>query len=146
PMAVSSPLFRTLPLAAHGLEWIEPPLALAHPFDDAPAAVLERDLERTAATLSPDGKAYRRLLGPIARSWHTLAKEILGPPIHFPSHPVALAGFGLHALRPASTLARSTFRGSRARALFAGLAAHTIVALDQPGTSAIGIALAAAGH
>jgi phytoene dehydrogenase-like protein len=50
----------------------------------------------------------------------------------------------MHAIQSASSLVRCVFRGPRARALFAGLAAHSIVALDQPGTSAIGLALAAA--
>jgi phytoene dehydrogenase-like protein len=146
PMAVSSPFFRSLPLTSYGLEWIQPPLALAHPFDDGQPAVLDRDFEGTAATLDPDGEAYQRLLEPMARDWDALAQEILGPALHFPSRPFALARFGLQALRPASNLARSAFRGPRARAFFGGLAAHSIVALDQPGTSAIGLVLAAAGH
>lgn len=146
PMALSSPLFCSLPFASHGLQWIHPDVPLAHPFDDAPPAVLDRSFDRTAATLDPDGEAYRRLLAPMARDWETLAPEILGPMLHIPSRPLPLARFGLQALRPASSLARSAFRGPRARALFAGLAAHSIVALDQPGTSAIGLALAAAGH
>lgn len=146
PMAVSSPFFRSLPLAGHGLQWIQPPLALAHPLDNAPPAVLERSIESTAATLEPDGEAYRRLLEPMTRDWGTLALEILGPMLRVPSRPLSMARFGLRALRPASHLARSAFRGPRARALFAGLAAHSIVALDQPGTSAIGLALATAGH
>ena len=145
PMAVSSPFLRSLPLADHGLQWIQPPLALAHPFDDAPPAVLDRNFDRTTATLDPDGEAYRRLIESMARNWDALAQEILGPAVHIPSRPLALARFGLQALRPASSLAKSAFRGSRARALFAGLAAHSIVALDQPGTSAIGLVLAA-GH
>src|SRR5215470_6644538 len=60
PMAVSSPFFRSLPLADHGLQWIQPPVPLAHPLDDAPPALLDRSLENTAATLSADGEAYRR--------------------------------------------------------------------------------------
>jgi phytoene dehydrogenase-like protein len=146
PMAVSSPLFRSLPLASHGLQWIHPDVPLAHPFDDAPPAVLDRSFAGTAATLDPDGAAYRRLLAPMAHDWEMLAPEILGPMLHLPSHPLSLARFGLQALRPASILARSAFRGPRARALFGGLAAHSIVALDQPATSAIGLALAVAGH
>src|SRR5476649_2847934 len=37
PMAVASPFFNSLPLAGHGLEWIEPPAELAHPLEDGPA-------------------------------------------------------------------------------------------------------------
>src|SRR5258708_3563448 len=107
PMAVSSPFFRSLPLTSPGLQWIQPPLALAHPSDDAPRAVLDGNFGGTAATLDPDGEAYRRLIEPMARDWDTLAQEILGPALHIPSHPLALARFGLQALRPASRLARS---------------------------------------
>src|SRR6184192_4688692 len=50
PLAMASPFFNTLPLAKHGLEWVQPPAALAHPFDDGTAAVLELTIERTCAT------------------------------------------------------------------------------------------------
>lgn len=146
PMAAASPFFRSLPLAAHGLEWIEPPLPLAHPFDDSPPAVLDREVEATGKTVYPDSAAYRRLVAPLARHWERLVPEILGPPMHIPSRPFTLAQFGMRALWPASGLARVAFRGSRARSLFAGLAAHSMVALDKPGTAAIGLVLAAAGH
>jgi phytoene dehydrogenase-like protein len=32
PLAAASPFFAALPLAEHGLRWIWPPAALAHPF------------------------------------------------------------------------------------------------------------------
>jgi phytoene dehydrogenase-like protein len=146
PMAAASPFFHSLSLAGHGLEWIHPPLPLAHPFDDSPPAVLDRSLEATGASVDPDAAAWRRLLGPSVAQWDRLLPEILAPILHFPSSPISLARFGLRALRPASSLARAAFRGSRARALFAGLAAHSIAPLDAPGTSAIGLVLAAAGH
>jgi phytoene dehydrogenase-like protein len=146
PMAVASPFFRSLPLATHGLEWIQPPLPLVHPFGDSPPAVLARDIDAAGATVSPDSSAYRRLLAPLVRHWDELVPEILAPMLHLPSHPISLARFGLRALWPAAGLGRAAFHGYRARALFAGLAAHSIVALEQPGTSAIGLVLAAAGH
>ncbi|MDQ6707575.1 MAG: NAD(P)/FAD-dependent oxidoreductase [Acidobacteriota bacterium] len=146
PMAAASPFFRSLPLAAHGLEWIQPPLPLVHPFDDAVPAVLDRDVEATGKTVHPDGFAYRRLLEPLVRHWDRLVPEILAPPLHLPSHPFTFAQFGMRALWPAASLSRAAFRGSRARSLFAGLAAHSIVALEKPATAAIGLVLAAAGH
>ncbi len=146
PMAAASPFFLSLPLAEHGLEWIQPPLPLTHPFDDSPPAVLARSLDATGASVVPDASAYRRLLGPFVAHWDRLVPEILGPILHVPSSPFTLARFGLQALRPASSLARSAFRGSRARGLFAGVAAHSIASLDKPGTSAIGLVLSAAGH
>ncbi len=146
PWAIASPLFRSLPLAAHGLEWIQPPLPLVHPLENLPPAILDRSVELTAASLDPDGAAYRRLMAPLVRHWDQLLPEILGPILHIPSRPVVLARFGLRALWPAAGLADVVFRGSRARALFAGLAAHSMVGLDRPATAAFGLALAAAGH
>jgi phytoene dehydrogenase-like protein len=146
PMGAASPFFRSLPLSAHGLEWIHPPLPLVHPFDDAPPAVLDRSVDATGASVNPDESRYRRLLGPLVRNWDKLVHDILAPTVHLPAAPVSLARFGLHALMPATRLARSAFRGFRAQALFAGLAAHSIVPLDRAGTSAIGLVMAAAGH
>src|SRR5438874_13209618 len=64
PMGVASPFFRTLPLAEFGLEWIEPPAALAHPLDDGSVALLERSFDDTGVTLGPDAHAYRQLFEP----------------------------------------------------------------------------------
>src|SRR5215207_502282 len=62
PLAVASPFFRSLPLAEHGLEWVYPPAALAHPLDGGAAVILERSLETTSATLGQDATAYRKLM------------------------------------------------------------------------------------
>jgi phytoene dehydrogenase-like protein len=146
PMAAASPFFRSLPLQQHGLEWIQPPLPLVHPFDDAPPAMLDRNMDITGSSIAPDAASYHRLMSPLVDHWQQLVPEILSAPIHIPSHPFAMAGFGLRALLPATSLNRIAFRGGRARGFFAGLAAHSIVALDKPATSAIGLVLAAAGH
>ncbi|HLE85439.1 MAG TPA: FAD-dependent oxidoreductase, partial [Thermoanaerobaculia bacterium] len=107
PMAAGSPFFRELPLAGLGLELLHPELPLAHPLDGGQAAVLARGLEETAAALDPeDGRAYRRLIEPIAREWERLAPELLAP-LHLPRAPLALARVGLFALRSAEGLARS---------------------------------------
>jgi phytoene dehydrogenase-like protein len=146
PMALASPFFRSLPLTDYGLQWIQPPLPLAHPLDGDSPAVLGHSIDETAATISPDGKAYRRLLQPLVHDWDVLIPEILSPPIHLPSHPLALAQFGIRALWPAAALGNFVFRGGRAKALFAGLAAHSIVPLEQVASSAIGLVMAASGH
>jgi phytoene dehydrogenase-like protein len=146
PMALASPFFRSLPLADHGLEWIQPPLPLVHPFDGAPPAILDRSIAATGTTISPDSDAYRRLMAPLVAHWDQLVPEIFAPILHLPYRPVSLARFGLRALWPATSLANTLFQGSRAKALFAGLAAHSIVALDKPATSAVGLVLGASGH
>jgi phytoene dehydrogenase-like protein len=146
PMAAASPFFQSLPLQDHGLEWIHPPLPLVHPLDGTPPAVLERSIEATGATISPDGAAYRRLIEPLVRDWKRLVPEILSPPIHIPSHPGAMGQFGLRALLPGATLNSLAFTGDRAKALFAGLACHSIVPLDTLASSAIGLVMAMSGH
>lgn len=144
PMAVASPFFKTLPLQDHGLEYIFPGMAAAHPFDDGPAACLNRSLAETAASLGTDEQAYLKLFAPLLQHWPGIVKEIMAP-LHLPKEPLALAGFGLKALLPAVWLAR-IFKTSRARGLLAGMAAHAIQPLTNISTSAIALVLMATGH
>ncbi|GAC1646322.1 MAG: NAD(P)/FAD-dependent oxidoreductase [Herpetosiphon sp.] len=145
PLGVASPFFRTLPLAAHGLRWITPPIALAHPFDDGTAAALHRSLATTEAALGVDGAAYHQLMAPLVKNWPQLEASLLGP-FTVPRHPFLLAAFGLKALRSAVGLSHATFTGRDAQALIAGLAGHSIQSLDQPATAAFGLVLAILGH
>jgi phytoene dehydrogenase-like protein len=145
PMAVASPILRSLPLQEHGLEWVNPRIPLAHPFDDGTAAILGATIEETCSTLGVDGKSYRGLIGPLAAQWGLLEEDILGP-IGFPRHPLVMAGFGMHAVQPATRLARSRFQTEKARGLFAGVAGHSVMPLESLATSAIGLVLAAAAH
>jgi phytoene dehydrogenase-like protein len=145
PLGVSSPLFSRLPLEEHGLEWVHSPAPLAHPLDDGTAVMLERDLGSAAAHLSPDGKSWRKLMGPLVEHWRELAPELLRPVLRIPRYPWLLARFGMNALLPAKTLVRR-FAGQRTRALFAGLAAHSFLALDEPLSSAFGIVMAVPAH
>ena len=145
PLGVASPFFRTLPLAAHGVEWITPPAAVAHPFDDGTAAVLERSVTATADTLGQDAAAYQRLMTPLVEGWDDIADTVLGP-LRLPRHPLALARFGRRAMRSARGLAEGVFTGTRARGFFAGLAAHAIMPLDKVPTAAFGLMLGILGH
>lgn len=145
PMGLASPFFGELPLEEHGLEWIQPPAPLAHPFDDGTAAMLERSVEETGETLGPDAAAYRRLIEPVVTDWDRLSGALLGPP-RLPRHPLTLARFGLRAIRPARSLAQSVFEGERARGMFAGLAAHSILPLERSPTASFGLIFATIGH
>jgi phytoene dehydrogenase-like protein len=145
PLAVASPFLRTVPLEAHGVEWIESPAALAHPFDDGTAALLERSPEATGATLGADGARWRRLVGPFARDADEVLDDLLGPP-RLPSHPLVFARFGAVGGLPAAAVARLAFRGPRGRGLFAGLAAHSMLRLDRPPSAAFGLMLGLLGH
>lgn len=144
PMAVISPFFSTLPLAQHGLEFIYPEIAAAHPLDDGSAAVLTRSLEETARSLGSDADTYLRIMCPVAESLPLLAADILGP-LRFPKHPLTLARFGLDALTSATYLAKR-FHTPQARGLWAGMAAHAIQPLSNLTSSAIGLVLLGAAH
>ncbi len=146
PMGAASPFFRQLDLAKDGLEWIEPPIALAHPLDDGTAVLLERSVDATATGLGADGRAYRRLVEPLVGEWDDLAADALGPLLRFPRHPLVLARLGLPGLFPARMLALRAFNTERARALFAGLAAHSLLPLDAPLTASFALMFAVATH
>ena len=145
PLAIGSPFFRSLPLAQYDLEWIQPPAAVAHPFDDGTAVTHERSVEATAVQLGSDEQAYRKLMAPLAASWNGLDIDLLGP-IRPPRHPLSLARFGLLGIQPARRLAESRFQGERAKGLFAGVAAHSMLPLEHWGSAAFGLVLGIAGH
>ncbi len=146
PLAAGSPFLGRLPLEKYGLRWIEPELPLAHPLDNGAAVVLRRSIGETAQGLGKDGAAYERLMGPLAARWEALAGELLRPLLHFPRHPLLLARFGLRAVRSGSGLASSCFAGEAARALVAGLAAHSFLPLEQRPGAAFALVLGLLGH
>ena len=145
PLAAGSPFLSTLPLSEHGLQWVQPPAPLAHPLDDGTSVMLERSVEATADGLGSDRASYIGLFGPLVRDWSELAVDILGP-LRVPRHPLVAARFGLAGLRSAVSLAQARFRGERARALFAGLAAHSILPLERSPSAAVGLVLGTSGH
>jgi phytoene dehydrogenase-like protein len=145
PLGILSPFLSRLPLAEHGLTWIQPSASVAHPLDGEPAVLLRTSVELTAMSLAQDARAYKRLVSPFLRHPDALIAEILGP-AHLPRHPLLLAGFGAPALLPASILGRAWFRGERARALFAGCAAHSILPLTRPVSAAVGLLFLITGH
>jgi phytoene dehydrogenase-like protein len=145
PLAIASPFFANLPLAQHGLSWVQPPAALAHPLGNGKAVVVERSVHQTANGLGEDGDAYRRLMEPLVADWNELAESLLGP-LRLPRHPLKLARFGWSAFRSAYHLARSLFKLEPARALFAGMAAHSLLPLERPATAAFGLVLGITAH
>jgi phytoene dehydrogenase-like protein len=145
PMGILSPFFRELPLEQHGLRWIRPGASVAHPLDDGDAVMLYRSLERTRAEIGRDGAAWSRLIEPLLAAPHALLADILAP-LRIPKRPLGMLRFGLRAVFSANRLARLLFREERARALFAGCAAHSILPLSQPLTAALGLVFAVTAH
>ncbi len=146
PLGVGSPFFQELALKPFGLEWIFPPYALAHPLDDGTAVVMENSIEASAASMGRDAGVYTRLMLPLVADWRKILRDLLGP-FHLPPHsPLAMARFGLLALLPAAVLAKTFFRGPRARAVFAGMAAHSMLPLDALATASFGLMLSLLAH
>ncbi len=145
PLGLGSPFMRTLPLSDFGLAWIQPDIPVAHPLDDGTAVALHRSLAETAQSIGRDGDAWRTLFQKPVNDWEMLAPTLLGP-LPLPRHPLAMANIGIRAFWPATKLAEFMFREPRARAIFAGLAAHAILPLEQIFTASFGLLLGMLGH
>ena len=145
-LGVASPALRDLALADHGVEWVEPEIQFAHPLDDGRAALLYREVARTADTFSPtDGRAYTRLMQPLVDAAAQLVETLMSP-LSPPRAPIATARFGRHAIRSAQHLARAAFDGDEPRALLAGASAHVIQPLTNAGTAGYGLFLGLLAH
>lgn len=146
PLSLASPFFQKLPLNSFGLDYIHPPFPLAHPLDGGGAVVLKRSLVETAMGMDQDGSAYLKLMRPLVRDWKRLMADTFRPLPLPPRHPLTLVRFGLPAIHSAMGLAQSRFRGTRARALLAGLCAHSILPLDRMLTASFGLLLGLLAH
>ena len=144
PMAMASPFFKTLPLQAHGLEYVFPQISAAHPFDDGSAALLYGSAEDTAKLLGDDERQYLSLLQPVVNDWLKLSEDILAP-LHFPKHLRAMTQFGIRGIASASEVSKK-FSTRDAKALWAGMAAHSIQPLSHRATAAFALVLMAGGH
>jgi phytoene dehydrogenase-like protein len=142
---ILSPFFRSLPLGDHGLRWVSPEASVAHPLDDQPAVIMWRSLEETASGLGADARSYRDLIAPFLENAHGFFGDALGP-LGVPRHPGPFLRFGLNAMWPAIAFANWRFQQSRAKALFAGCAGHSILPLDKMFTAALGLVFSIAGH
>lgn len=145
PLALASACLRALPLESFGLRWLQPPLPLAHPFDDGTAAVLEPSLDATAKNLGTDGKTYRDLMYPVVSGGDGLVDDLLGP-LRWPQHLLPFLRFAWHGLHAARAFATRRFESAAARGLFAGLAAHSVLPLERPLTAAIALLLGSLAH
>ena len=144
-MTLASPFLKTLPLTEHGLEFVHPEAPLAHPLDDGTAVIVEQSIERTAASLDPaDKRAYCDLMVPMVAHADALMESLLAP-ISL-KHPLLMASFGMKAIQSATSLARRRFKGARARAMFAGVAAHSLVPLEFAATAGYGFGLLLGAH
>jgi len=144
-LALLSPFLKALPLEQFGLRFAHPEAPFAHPLDDGTAVVVERSIDATASALgNPDGRAYAKLVTPFVENSDELMDALLGP--FSLRHPITMARFGRHAILSAEMLAKHAFTSARARAMFAGAAAHSLVPLDKLATSGYALGLIIAAH
>ena len=143
-LALVSPFLKTVPLADYGVQFAHPQAPFAHPLDDGTAVIAERSVEATAKALGPDANAYKKLFQPFVSASDRLMDAILRP-IGF-HHPFLLAAFGISAIRSATSLAQSQFFSERARALFAGAAAHSMLPLSSLATAGFAMGLMISAH
>ena len=146
PLGVAYPFFRDLPLADFVLEWIQPPLSVAHPLDDGRTPFLSLSLEESSASLGVDCQTYLSWMTPLVESWTAIMEDILGPLPLPPKHPFKLARFGLSAIQSARRLAKRRFGDEPAQALIAGLAGHGMLPLEKLTTASIALVLGMLAH
>ncbi len=157
PAAVASPVIEALELERHGLRWVHPEIAMAHPFADGRAAVLARSVARTCASLdalSPgDGARWQALVAPYLRRWEAVRATMLSgfPPVRGAAKlatGLRLSGtleFARLLLMPADALAAEIFHGEGAAWLY-GTSLHADAPLDAGGSAISGFWLALMGH
>ncbi|MDX1468131.1 MAG: NAD(P)/FAD-dependent oxidoreductase [Acidimicrobiia bacterium] len=142
PSGVASPFFNEIGL---DVEWVNPPIPFTHPLGGGQVAALHRSVEETAAGLGDDSATYESLMGPLVESIDELVEDVLSPMTLNPRHKKSFARVAAIGSLPASMLAKR-FTTEEAKALIAGLAAHSIAPFSAPATAAVGVMLGAIGH
>lgn len=145
PLAIASPFFKTLPLAKYGLSFVQSNASVAHPLDDGSAVLLKKSVEETAKNFGVDAESYKRLVEVLAKNFDVIAPDILAP-LRFPGNPFFMGAFGIKAFHSAKGLADYYFKGERARAMFAGNAAHSMLPLEDIPSAAFGLVLMLTAH
>jgi phytoene dehydrogenase-like protein len=146
PFGKCSPVLREIGLESEGLEWIDPPVPLAHPLLGEDAVLLHGDIETTARELGRSGKVYSTVMKSLTAAWPELEAQLLGPALKMPSPSILwpLTKFGSAALAPASVLGRVF--GRRGGALWAGLAGHSLLPMESLSSSAVACVLGLLAH
>lgn len=145
PMGFSSPFFKTVPLKEYGVEWIFPPAAVAHLFDNGTAVLLKKSIPDTATQLKEDSQKYADYITPLINLWDDIESDLLGP-LTFPTHPLKALRFGFNAMQSSIGFAERKFNGTIARALFTGIAAHALIPMENLFTASFGIVLQIIAH
>jgi phytoene dehydrogenase-like protein len=158
PLGYASPILTALGLDDHGLTWAHAPDVLAHLLPDGRAAVINRDLATTMASMEQfapgDGERWSHAYD----DWRQVSQQILE--VLFTPFPPVVSGLGLvrrlrvgGGLRLARRLLLSVrqlgdelFRGEGAQLALAGCTMHTDLSPDEAGGGVYGWLLAMLGQ
>lgn len=154
PAAAASPVFGRMPLAEHGLEWVHPEAAYAHPLPGGDARLLYRDLQRTVENLGVDGPAWERFATPFLDNFEAVRATMLSgfPPIGGPLKLLTQAGplrtLDFTRLLPgkATGLGARLFQDQGSRAWLYGAAMHGDTPPDGTGSAIAAFYLNLVGH
>jgi phytoene dehydrogenase-like protein len=144
PLALASPFLAEFDLPARGVRLAVPEISYANPLPGRPAAIGYHDLDRTCAELD-DGESWRRLLGPLVARDASVLQLLLGDKRSIPTDPIAAVQLGLRLLEQ-GTPAWRALSGVDARALFTGVAGHTISQMPSLVSAGAGLMLATLAH
>jgi phytoene dehydrogenase-like protein len=145
PLAAASPFFKQLNLEQYGLEYLKAEYAMAHPFDDGSAATIECSIDSTAAQFGKDANNYKNFFSPLVKEWPSICSAFLGP-LHLSGYSNTKVKFGFNALSSGIHFAKRHFKTNAAQAVFAGMAAHSMLPLNKITTSSIAIVLNILAH
>jgi phytoene dehydrogenase-like protein len=145
PTALASPFFRAWGLTAR-VPFVVPEASYGHPLDGQPAAIADRDLDRTVEALGRDGAAWRRLLGPLVAAIDEVTDFTGSTLLRVPPHPATALRYALRSLGQGGPWWDAPFRGDAAAALITGVAAHANLPLPSLAGAGAGLLLAAHGH
>ena len=144
PLALASPFFAEFDLAARGVGLKVPDISYANPLPGRPSALAYHDLERTCAGLQ-HGDSWRHLLGPLVADAHDVVGLLIGDKRSIPTDIPAAVHLARRMIEQ-GTPAWGMLRGEDARALFTGVAAHTISRMPSFVGAGAGLMLATLAH
>ncbi len=144
PLALASPFFAEFDLRARGVALTVPEISYANPLPERPAAIGWHDLERTCGGLQ-HGESWRHLMGPLVERGKDVVAFLIGDKRSLPPDLPAAALLGQRMLEQGSP-AWGRLRGDDARALFTGVAAHTIATMPSLVAAGAGLLLATLAH
>ncbi len=157
PAAAASPVWARMPLISHGLEWVQPQAASAQVLAEGRAAVLYREVERTAESLDAlhpgDGAAWAKFTRPFLEHFDAVRETMLSgfPPLGGPlklavKSPPATLELTRMLTGSAVGLGKRLFASDGARTWLYSAAAHGDAPADAAGSGIAAFYLNLLGH